>query len=217
MNNVAKKILSTRKEWLEERRKSIGGSEAAAVIGLSPWTSNTDLWDIKTGNAEPDEFSNEFVEYGTKAERLLRELYALDFPTMTVQYEPNNLFRNDSYPWAHVSLDGWLTDSDGNRGVLEIKTGRINTALQAGKWRDRIPDHYYVQVLHEIAVYDADFAVVKAHLKHENRGELWIETKHYTIYRVDVQDEIDYLMDEEKKFWETVQNGTRPNRRLPEI
>jgi len=213
---VHKTLLNSRAEWLEARINSIGGSEAAAVLGLSPWMTNVELWERKSGKTteQTDISYNPLVVYGTEAEPLLRGLFELDFPELKVGYEPNNLFRNTDYPWAHASLDGWLEDKDGRRGVLEIKTANIASAVQAKKWTQSIPDHYYVQVLHEMAVYEADFAMVKAQLKRTRDGEVHLETKHYCIERVDVQQEIEYLMTAEEQFFNSILDGKRPPLKL---
>ena len=47
-----------------------------------------------------------------------------------------------------ASLDGELVDQDGRKGILEIKTTNILQSMQYEKWKDRIPDNYYIQVLH---------------------------------------------------------------------
>lgn len=73
-------IPKSHEEWLQLRLKGIGGSEAAAVIGQSPWCSNVELWKRKTGRATaPDIANNEAVQYGHDAEPLIRGLFALDY------------------------------------------------------------------------------------------------------------------------------------------
>ena len=47
---LIRKHFEDRESWLEGRQElGIGGSDAAAVCGLSPWTSPVELWKIKTG------------------------------------------------------------------------------------------------------------------------------------------------------------------------
>lgn len=214
---VEKTILRTRAEWLEERKRTIGGSDAAAVIGLNPWMSNVKLFDLKTGQDQKEENENPFMVYGTLAESYLRELFKLDYTQQKVSYEENNLFRNDRFPWAHASLDGWLEDADGRRGILEIKTANVMSGAQMMKWNKKIPENYYVQVLHNMAVYDADYAYLKAQLKREKDGEVYHITQHYRIDRADVSTDIDYLMDAEKAFYDLIIAGKRPSLILPEI
>lgn len=213
------KILSSRDEWLEARSNYIGGSDASAVIGLNPYKTNLELWQEKAGIVQPEEISDKpYVRYGTQAEMHLRGLFRLDFPEYQVEYIENNLWLNDKYPFAHASLDGWLTDQDGRKGILEIKTTNILQSMQKEKWDNKIPDNYYIQILHYLMVTEFEFAVLKAQLKYEFQGgEIMLQTKHYKIERTEVQEDIDYLIQKESEFWECVKNNKKPALLLPEI
>ena len=211
-------VLKSREEWLVNRRKGLGGSDCSAVIGLNPYKTNVDLWRLKTGRTEQEDISDKpYVQYGTKAERHLRELFKLDYPQYKVDYVENNSFYNPKYPFARASLDGWLTDGSGRKGILEIKTTEILSAGQRAKWKDRIPDNYFCQVLFYMAVIEADFAVLKAQIKTVIDDDVRLETKHYTIERSDVQEDIDYLMNACKDFWQYVKDDKEPPLILPEI
>ena len=230
------KILSSHEEWLKNRTK-IGGSDASAIIGLNPYKTNVDLWMEKTGQVIPEDISYKpYVQYGTQAEMHLRGLFRLDFPEYKVDYIENNMFLNDKYPWAHASLDGWLEELEtitaydekgnvlctetrptGRKGILEIKTTEILQSMQKEKWKEKIPDNYYVQILHYLMVTEFDFAVLKAQLKTVFDGVPYLQTKHYFIERADVEEDIQYLAKEEQKFWKMVEAGKRPALLLPEI
>lgn len=216
---IEMKILSSHDEWLNARKNYIGGSDAAAVLGLNPYKSNLELWQEKTGLVTPGDISAKpYVQYGHAAESYLRELFALDFPEYEVGYTENNLWLNDAFPFAHASLDGWLTDQDGRKGILEIKTTNILQSMQKEKWDHRIPDNYYIQVLHYLMVTEFDFAVLKAQLKYEfPGGDIMLQTKHYKIERSEVQEDIAYLMQKESDFWKSVQAKKKPALLLPEI
>ena len=209
--------LTSREEWLRHRSR-IGGSDAAAILGMNPYRNNVELWEIKTGRREPEDISEKpYVKYGTEAEQHLRELFKLDFPEYEVGYVENNMFLNDKYPFAHASLDGWLRDSEGRVGIWECKTTNILRSMQKEKWDHQIPNNYYVQLLHYFMVTEFDFAVLKAQLKSEFKGEVYLQTKHYRIERSDVQDDIKYLEKAERRFWEHVQADKEPALVLPEI
>lgn len=211
-------VLKSREEWLVNRRKGLGGSDCSAVIGFNPYKSNVDLWREKTGRTEQEDISDKpYVQYGTKAERHLRELFKLDYPQYKVDYVENNSFYNPKYPFARASLDGWLTDGSGRKGILEIKTTEILSAGQRAKWKDRIPDNYFCQVLFYMAVIEADFAVLKAQIKTVIDDDVRLETKHYKIERSDVQEDIDYLMTACKDFWQYVKDDKEPPLILPKI
>lgn len=211
------KLLKDRSEWLQNRKK-IGGSDAAAVIGMNPYKSNIDLWKEKTGQVIPEDISDKpYVKYGTEAEGYLRELFKLDYPEYRVEYQENNSFTNEDYPFAQASLDGWLYDQDGRLGILEIKTTNILRGQQKEKWKEQIPENYYCQVLHYMAVLEADFAILKAQLKYDFKGSIYLQTRHYRIERDEVEEDIAYLMEQEDAFWEKVEKKERPALLLPEI
>lgn len=216
---VTMTILKNREEWLQNRFKGIGGSEASAIVGLNPYMTNIDLWNIKTGQVVPEDISEKsYVKYGTNAEEHLRALFALDFPEYEVEYVDNNSYFNDKYPFALASLDGVLIEKEtGRKGILEIKTTNILQSMQKEKWKDRIPNNYFVQVLHYLLVTEYEFVVLVAQLKSEFNGEIYKQTKHYKIERADVELDIQYLANKEKKFWELVQEKKKPNLLLPEI
>lgn len=210
--------FKNRSEWLEARRDYIGGSEVAAIVGLNPYCSNVELWERKTGRlVTEDSGENPFTEYGRNAEAALRDLFKLDFPDYEVEYVPDNMWHNDKYPFAHASLDGWMRDSSGRLGVLEIKTTSILKSMQKEKWRDRIPDNYYCQVLWYMGVVEADFACLKAQLKYVYEDDVMLTTRHYWIERKDVQDDIDLLMEKGAEFAEYLKKDIRPNLVLPEL
>lgn len=211
-------VLNTREDWLKNRGRGIGGSEISAVIGCNPYMDNVTLWQRKTGRSKAEDISDKpYVQYGTQAERHLRGLFRLDFPQFNVEYVDNNSWHNDRYPWALASLDGWLTDEQGRRGVLEIKTSDVLSSMHKERWRDGIPQNYYCQVLFYMAVIEADFAILKAQLRTEYGGLPSFSTRHYRIERADVQEDMDYLMEQGADFWRYIETDTEPPLVLPDI
>lgn len=216
--SVTRKEFNTREEWLANRTHGIGGSEIAAVIGQSPWCSNVELWEYKTGRRTRPSVSNEeAVRYGIRAEHLLRELYELDHEGYSVNYSEFNSWSNDLYPWALASLDGWITDDSGRLGVLEIKTSTINNASDWRKWDSQIPNWYFAQCLLYMAVIEADFADLRAHIRYIKDGETRATIRDYHIERADVEQDMNYLMNEGARFWEKVVKNERPGLILPDI
>lgn len=210
--------FSSRENWLGARRNYIGGSDAAAVMGMNPYKTNLKLWEEKVGISEPEDISDKpYVIYGHKAEEHLRELFRLDFPEYKVFHDEDAFLVNDKYPWAHASLDGLLRDKDNRLGILEIKTTNIMQSMQKEQWDDRIPDNYYLQVIHYMMVTEAEFAVLKAQLKYEFKDSLFLQTRHYFIERSEVEEDIRILQNAEQKFWEDVVKKRRPALILPEI
>ena len=208
----------SREQWLKARRNRIGGSDAAACMGLNPYKDNVTLWEEKMGLTIPDDISDRpYVRYGAEAEAYLRGMFALDFPEYRVEYSENHMYLNSRYPWMHASLDGVLVDPAGRHGVLEIKTTEILQGSQRVKWEDRIPDNYYCQVLHYLAVTEYEFAVLKAQLKRGTGMDTRIEIRHYLIERSEVGEDIQALVEAEKRMYDCIRSGRRPDLILPAI
>lgn len=206
----------SREKWLKARKNTIGGSDASAVVGMNPYKTNVDLWAEKTGLVTPEDISDKpYVKFGTEAEPHMRELFKLDFPEYQVFYEENNLFLNDKYPWGHYSADGWLKDKEGRFGLYEGKTTEILQSMHKEKWKDKLPDNYYVQLIHGFHITEADFTILKGRLKSMIDGLPYIQIKHYRIYRSEVEEDIEFLKSSEEKFYQNVINRQRPALILP--
>ncbi len=217
--SMAAEIL-THEQWLAERLKGIGASEASAIVGCNPYMSNVDLWRIKTGRKNaPDISSNEHVAYGHAAEDPLRKLFALDYPQYEVIYGGEfDMVRHPEYPWLFATLDGRLIErKTGRKGVYEGKTTEILRSMAKEKWKDGVPQNYYVQLLHQLLASTWDFARLHAQLKRVWDGEVICTRKTYPIEREEVLDDLDYLLEKEVEFWGYVQRDEMPPLLLPEI
>ena len=217
---IHKITFNSKEEWLKHRTR-IGGSDAAAILGLNPWKTNVDLWLEKTGQVTPNDISDkEYVKYGVASEPLIREIFKINYPQYDVLYEENNSFSNDRVPWAAASLDGWIVDKEtGRHGIWECKTSEIVSSMHKEKWKDRIPDNYYCQLLHYFMVReDCEFAHLTALLtwKFEDQ-EIYQQLRNYHIERSDVEEDIRFLESSERTFWQQVQQRQRPALKLPEI
>lgn len=205
-------------EWLRGRMNGIGGSDASAVIGMNPYKTNINLFEEKTGRRIPEDISEkEYVIYGKNAERHIRELFRMDYPEYQVEHHEFRILQSTVYPFMQASLDGELTDTDGRKGILEIKTTNVLQSMQYEKWKDRIPDNYYIQVLHYLLVTGYQFVVLRAHLISRWGKDRRTTVKHYFIERSEVQEDLKLLLKEEIKFWKYVESGRKPPLILPGI
>ena len=210
-------------EWLKLRMKGIGGSDAGIAIGVNKYKNNVELWLEKTGRVSQEDISDKSaVKFGKLAEQYLRELFKLDFPQYSVNYHEFYMYVNDDYPFIFATLDGELTDENERRGILEIKTTTIQNSAQWSEWETaehepRLPDSYYVQIIHQLAATGWEFAVLKAYIRYYRDGILKATVRHYFIERCDVENDIKWLIDKERQFWENVTEGKEPALILPEI
>ena len=214
-------LPETHEAWLKERQYGIGASEAAAVLGMSKWKTNAELWEEKVGLRKPEDISSKpFVQYGHDAEPHLRALFALDHPELRVTYEsPYKIIRNSEHPFIFCTPDGELEElRTGRKGGLEIKTTEIRNPSQWAKWKDRIPDEYYCQVCQQMLAAEWEFVWLKAQIKwYDRTGAMRLDIREYNIERQDAIEDIVAVKTADVDFWRHVQTKTRPALILPEI
>lgn len=209
----------SREQWLKERQNGIGGSDAAAILGLSPYKTNVELWEEKIGKRTAEDVSEkEYVKYGKEAEKYLRGLFSLDFPQYEIQYNEFKMYSQPEHEWLFATLDGVLLDkATKEKGIVEIKTTEILKAGQYQQWQGKIPQHYYIQILHQLLATGFSFAVMYALIKFDFGDSPRREIRYYTIQRKEVLDDMDYLLRKEIEFWNCVKKEIKPNLILPAI
>lgn len=210
---------SSHEEWLNNRKKGLGGSDSSIILGISPFKTNIDLWLEKTGQKEPEDISDdEKVKYGHEAEDSIRNLFMLDHPEYELFHDEFMILRSNKYPFLQASLDGELIDTNtGEHGILEIKTTEIMNKQMLDEWKNGIPNHYYTQCLHYLIVTGYEFVWLRAKLKFVWDSN-YQEIRDYYFTRAEVIEDIKYLFEKEEKFWnENIMKGVRPGLILPAI
>lgn len=199
---------SSREDWLAHRGNHIGASEAGAILGVG-FMSKVDLWKLKTGRATDKDLStNKAVAYGNRAEDALRQLFMAKHPELSLTYRPFDFIFQSERPWLRATLDGELTDEDGDKGVLEIKTATLLSKADWAKWNGRVPDGYLCQITHQLLASDFKYAYLFAELTGAD-GNSVLRT--YLFLREDMESDIVYLLAEEEKFWECVTSDKIPS------
>lgn len=212
--------------------KGIGGSEASAIIGLCPYMNSVELWEYKTGRRKKKDISNNYlVKYGLQAEEQIRNLYALDFPDVSVNYKPFDLRRHPIHDFMICVLDGEQTRKNGDKGTLEIKTVNVlnNEHIRRewgaikgnnGQCIKKVPQNYYIQIVHSMFVAQHKFADLVARFRYfDNEGKVaFCKTDYFHWELEDVEEDIKYIVSEEKKYWNNyVLRDVRPPLVLPPI
>ena len=105
-----------RLEWLKTRQTGIGGSDVAAILGISKWTTPLDVYNEKVADT-PTEKDSDSMEWGRRLEPVIRQAYA--DKTGRVVAVPEKQFRSDAHPFMIANVDGVCEDR-----LLEIKTAR---------------------------------------------------------------------------------------------
>lgn len=200
-----------RASWLDTRSIGLGASEAAAAVGMSPWQTPLELWKLKIGVAKPKDLSgNPSVAQGNRMEPVLREFYMGMHPEFTLEYHAYDIIFQEERPWLFATLDGELTDEDGRRGILEIKTATPNGKAGWDEWADgRMKSSYYIQTLHQMLATGYDFVRLFAALYSQN-GDITL--RQYEIERADVTEDMAWLLAQETEFWvKNVLGGVMPS------
>jgi len=145
--SIPKENLS-HEQWLNERRKGIGGSDVGAVVGVNEYRSQKDVWEDKLG-ITPHWGGNEATEWGVRLEDPIAEKWVED---QKREVRKDKIIRiHSEYPELLVNLDREIIDNNDGRGpgVLEIKCVSENMYKA---WQEEIPLNYYCQFQHELAV-----------------------------------------------------------------
>lgn len=154
--------------WLECRMHgplgdipyTVGGSDVAAIFGVSPWTTPLELWLIKKGRIKPPEKSNaNQLQMGHLLEPIAAYWY--EQKSGNAVTEDTNLYQHADHPYALANFDRRFTRaSDGEPGILECKSC---TYHKAGDWaEDAIPLYYELQLRFYLAVADVDIGAFSA-------------------------------------------------------
>jgi putative phage-type endonuclease len=184
-----------RDAWLAERQRSIGGSEAAAAIGVSPYESALGLYLRKIGAASPVR-ETEAMRWGTRLEPAIAEAYqeATGHSFIAAQ----QFLRSPDHEWMTATIDRVRDD----RRLIEFKTAGIRSAHLWGEpGTDEIPIQYMVQVHHQLVVAGAEVADVAT----------LIGGQELRIYTIDRDDDVAArIVEREAEFWSRVERRDPP-------
>ncbi|WP_225741624.1 lambda-exonuclease family protein [Halospina sp. K52047b] len=201
-HKAALRLVSTksmsRDEWLAIRRNGLGGSDAAAAVGLSPYQSPLELWMVKTGRdatlpkPDPDDQGSP-VYWGNVLEPIVAEHYSKRTGRKVRRVNSVLQHPDPNKAWMLANLD-YAVVGDDEVQVLECKTAG---EFGSRKWRNGVPDYVQCQVQHQLAVTGKKAADVCVLLCGQ-------ELK---IYRIQRDDElIAELIRLERQFWSYVES-----------
>nr|WP_026678188.1 YqaJ viral recombinase family protein [Fictibacillus gelatini] len=172
-------------QWLQSRKKGIGGSDAAAILGLNKWKSPIAVYLDKIGQAPKEKEQSEAAYFGN----VLEEVVAQEFSKRTglKVRRRNAILQHPEYPWMLANVDRLIV---GEKAGLECKTA---SEYLKDEWKDdEIPASYLIQCQHYMAVtgYEAWWIAVL------------IGGNKFVYKKIERDEEIiKYLIEEEKIFW----------------
>lgn len=186
----------SREDWLKYRNKGIGGSDVAAICGISKYKSALELWMEKTGQIEHGE-SGEAAYWGTMLEPIIRDEFVKRTSIKVRCLKA--ILKHPKHSFMLANLDGVAKDPVYKDCIFEAKTA---SAYKSEQWIDGIPEEYMLQVQHYMAVTGYQRAYVAALIG----GNTFV---HKVIERDD--ELIDMIIKLEEHFWNCVLTNTPPS------
>lgn len=188
-------------EWHAARSQGLGGSEIAAVLGLSKWESPLSLWLRKAQQIPLDDKDNSPMEAGRRLEAAICQKFA-DAHELGGLLQPAATYRHADRPWQIANPDRFIYNVDGEvEAILEAKF-----AIYDEEWgepgTDEIPPYYLAQTRWYLDVFGLDTCYVEVFVG--SQGEF----REY-IVRADESDQA-YLRDAGGAFVESIAAGERP-------
>lgn len=185
-------------EQREARKNSIGGSDAAAVAGLSKWRTPHDVWREKylKINKEFTDSQLELMGWGNRLENVILDKY--EEKTGLKITRNNETFQHSKYNFLTGNIDGFCEKTG---AVIEVKTAQRKDGWgQPGT--DNIPDDYLCQVAHYCLILDAKCAHIA----------VLFNGNDFKLYKYERNKELEaLLLDKSVSFWNNnIINGVEP-------
>lgn len=184
----------SKSEWLKLRASGIGGSDAGAIIGLNKYSTPLSVYLAKKDFSNFE--GNAATEWGNILEEPIRQK-AREELGIQIETVPG-MFTSREHSFMNANIDGlvFVEGAKEIKGVIvsglgghEIKTSRSGDGFTT----DEVPDSYYAQVQHYMAVTGLPFFILTVFIFSQYTG------RHYVIPRNDYF--IDNLIERERKFW----------------
>ncbi len=179
------------RDQIEMRRSGIGSSEAAQVVGCSPFGDASTLWLLKTGRVEPEETqamrAGSWLEDGVAA-------WAASERGWTLQ-RVNRTMRHRKHAWVLATPDRFLIEERRRKAQVEVKT-TMSFSTHEGwgeEWTDQIPKFYRCQVQQQMSVTGQHVTYVVVFAFRER------ELRYYEVPHSAELEEV--LLDAEADFW----------------
>jgi putative phage-type endonuclease len=206
-------------EWLAARRKLVGASEVATIIGANPWGSRLALYVSKVSalgkageplptdpvpESEDNSEAEERMQWGTDLEpvvlkRFIRRRAAAG--TLISGELSGTLYQSIHNPRMGATLDGWLwlPDSLQVQWPIEIKT---SGAHMEKEWSDGPPPWVMAQVQAQMFVVGAEKITVVCLFG--NQRLVWMDVERNEVAISRISDAVD-------EFWYQVENRIVPD------
>lgn len=205
---LVKRMLSiaTEDEWLAERAKGIGASDAPIVLGISPYKTPYQLWSEKVGLIEPPDYSDrEWIEWGHRLEPIIAKAYAERSGRRIDPWPQFGIVRHKTFDWMACTPDAVQWGQPAGFGTMEPSLGMLQVKAVGGyfaaEWKETPPLHYQVQLQHELEVTDCAWGTLAALIGGQKL--LWFDFARNDKF-------IAAMLEQEAEFWRRVEEEDPP-------
>jgi len=174
---------------LKARKQGLGGSDVAAILGLSKWATPLDIYIDKISEEVEEQELTNFQEWGNRLEPLIIEKFT-DATGLKCSIT-NKTFKHPKHQFMLANVDALIPEEN---AILECKTVNSFGAQEWGiEGTDQIPDYYLTQCIHYAEVLDA----AKVYIA------VLIGGNDFRIYQYERNHELgNLIIEKEKTFWE---------------
>lgn len=183
-----------------DRRGFIGGSDVAAIIGVSPWKDAFRLYAEKRGEIEPEEGETKVMRRGRILEPAIRQLYQEDSDRETFDGRTRPV---PGVPYFRAQVDAFEKDPSASVLIpVEIKSA---SEFTRGKWgpsgTDDAPTYYCAQLHWQLLATEAPYGRIVALLGADD----------LRVYTIERDEKIcEYLLKQAQEFWTRLETGNPP-------
>jgi putative phage-type endonuclease len=185
-----KELVQGSPEWLELRRSKVGASDAAVILGLSPWTTPYQLWEQKLGLRDVE--VNSAMRRGSEMEEEARK----EFEHLTGLVVFPDVCFHPEHEWMMASLDG--IDME-RKNMVEIKC--VSRKDHQTAIEGNVPDKYYPQLQHQLAVTGLQSVY---YFSYDPLNPVTLQVARDEAYIAD-------MIEKEKEFYRCVMNFEAPS------
>jgi putative phage-type endonuclease len=211
-------FFDDRAAWLEARKGGVGGSDAPAVLGQSPWSTALEVYASKVGDV-PDAKSEQ-KWWGQRIEGAILAAYAEETNReLSIFDGANAIVRSADYPWQACTPDALVQAPAGQYvsvadadipligpGIVQVKNTRSPHFMR--DWSEgEPPTHVMIQLAHEMAVTGCQWGSVAVLF-------FGSDFRWYDVVRgTDAMPEsfIHAMTTREAEFWRLVETRTPPD------
>lgn len=185
----------TREDWLKARKKGLGGSDSAAVLGMNPYSSSLKVYLDKV-REETEEIDNNYMRLGRDLEDYVAKRFEEETGKKTRR--KNAILVHDDFSFIIADIDREVV---GENSILECK---VSVRGKSSDWEDRLPPHYEIQCLHYLGVTGAEKCYLAA---------LFLSSGEFKVFEINRDDEaIKILFENLRDFWyQNVMLGNEPD------